>query len=190
MKNIFAATTLLCALLFSTPGLAAWPGQMDAAIARNDFGRINTIAANNPGALGDIAMFLLQKARDRLPDIDAAAKIFLAAVPFIIHVPPGDAGQAAGILLAVETAAKETDFQQKDCRGAITILGAALTMSSVPNIAAAAPNLHADFLADANAALEENPACDSAELQNEVSLAQVPTVPTIGALGALTPSAD
>ncbi|MBI3419290.1 MAG: hypothetical protein HY053_04065, partial [Proteobacteria bacterium] len=145
MKKFIFAAALVALLGTSLPAMAApWSSALQAAVNSGNTGQINAIAAAHPDAQGEMALFLLQQVAALLatkPEL--AAKIFAATGPFVPQVPAGQSPSAADILIKIIQTAKDSGFQQKDCRGALTILGAALSMSSMPNIVVASPNLHA-----------------------------------------------
>jgi hypothetical protein len=179
MKKFISAFVFVILLTFSFQASAAsWTAALQAAINSGNIGQINSIAAANPGDQGAIALFLLQQAQAKLPtNASLAAKIFQAASPFVSQITGPDANTAANILQDIVNTAKESNFQQANCQGALTVLGAAINMSSLPNIVAANPNLHNITLAAANDSIHSNPQCDTKELEDQVSLAQQPFAP-------------
>jgi hypothetical protein len=190
-KSIFI-TALAAFLTLSAPAFAGWQQDIQAAINSKNFHQVDVIAASNPGAQGEIALFLLQQAQSKLAsNPELAAQIFASANPFVNQINAPKNTDAAAVLLSMVSTAKDGGFQQKNCVGALTILGAALSMSTLPNISSVAPNLHAITLAAANDSLESKPLCDTKSLQDEVSLAETPgTPPRIGPGPVITPSAD
>lgn len=179
MKKIISALAFVTLLTFSFHASAApWTAALQAAVNSGNTSQINSIAAANPGDQGAIALFLLQQAQAKLPtDVALAAKIFQAASPFVSQISGTDATTAANILQDIVNTTKESNFQQANCQGALTILGAAINMSSLPNIVAANPNLHNITLAAANDSIHSNPQCDTKELEDQVSLVQQPFAP-------------
>lgn len=191
MKLTVLASAMLAVILFAVPAKAAWMDSVNSAIASGNMTQINLVAANNPGVQGELALYLLQKSHDMFDkNPELAGKIFVTAQAFVAQIPAEKTKSAADMILSVESRAKEKMAQQKDCRGAVTVLGAALNMSSLPNIVAAAPNMHANMLADANDSIEKNPQCDTKELEDQVSLAQQPLTPNVPRPPRPVPSAD
>lgn len=192
MKHAIRAGVLSVALLLSVPAFAAWNDDVLAAINSGDLSGVGAIGASNPGAQGDMALFLLQQAQSKFDtDPDLAAKIFQAAAPFVAQVNPSNSPAAAGAISDLINKAKDTRAQEKSCQGSLTILGVALTMSTLPNLVAAAGNLHTVAMAAANDTLDSNPKCDTKALEDQVSLAEnFGTPPAVGPLGALAPSSD
>jgi hypothetical protein len=176
-KKLISIITLIALLAISTPAFAAWQQDMQAAVNAGNTAKIDQIAAANTGAQGEIALFLLQQAQAKLAsNPELAAKIFAAAGPFVNQVGGDNAQKAANVLTAMVASAKDSSFQQKNCVGALTILGAALSMSSLPNISAVAPNLHSITLAAANDSLESKPKCDTEELASLAEGTQRPSI--------------
>ncbi len=192
IQKIISVLAIVAFVTFSGSAFAAsWTAALQAAVNSGNVGQINSIAAANPGDQAAIALFLLEQAEAKLPhNPSLAAKIFQAASPFLSQVQGADAKKAANILQDIVNTAKESNFQQANCQGALTILGAAINMSSLPNIEAANPNLHNLTLAAANDSIHNNPQCDTKELENQVSLAQNPNPPPKVGPDGPHPSAD
>jgi hypothetical protein len=191
-KLILSALFAILVSLSTQASASAITTALQAAINSNNFAQIDSIAAANPAAQGEIAMYLLQQAQAKMatnPDI--AARIFAAAAPFVAQIPSSQAADAASIIASIVSTASGAGFESSNPGAASSIFEAALGMTNQPNILASNPNLHATVLAGANTFLEKNPQGADKKLQDIVSLAQAPGAPpTVNALGAYVPSAE
>lgn len=189
-------TLILIATFLLGQGSAAiasdWMTDLREALTNGNFTEINVIAANNPGAQNDIAMFLLREGQNNLatrPDV--AIKLFTAAVPFASQIKLPSAREAGNIISTFLALARDPAFQRRNPQGASEIFTSALAMSTEPNLVVANPNLHNAALADARDFMGDNPSDANKVLADQVSLAlQVGSPPPIGPHGVINPSAE
>ena len=193
MKKLILSALLALFVSFSgqasaSPATAA----VAAAVSSGNFAGIDAYAAANPGAQGEIAMYLLQQAQARIAANPAlAAKLFEAAAAYVSQIPAGQSAQAANLIASIVGIANGAGFQTRNPDAASSIFAAALGMTNQPNILAANPNLHSTVLANANDFLGKNPQGANKKLKETVSLAQsAGTTPTVNAVGANVPSAE
>jgi hypothetical protein len=191
-KLVLAALFVIFVSLSAQASASAVTNSVQAAIASGNFEQIEAIAAANPAAQGEIAMYLLQQSSSKIASNPAlAAKIFAAATPYVAQVPANQSGKAAGLIASVVQAAGSEGFSAKNPDAASDIFAAGLNMSSQPNIIAQSPGLHDTTLASASSFVDKNPQYAKGDLKSAVSLAQSPGVrPTINNIGAQTPSAQ
>ncbi len=193
MKKLILSALFALFVSFSVQASAsAVTDSIQAAIAAGNFEKINQIAAANPAAQGEIAMYLLQQAQAKIAtNPTLAAKIFAAAAPFVGQIPAKQSAQAAQIIASVVGTASGKGFGAASPCPAGDILAAAIGMTAQPNISSQNASLHGQTLANANGLLEQSPQCAGSTLQSVVSLAQTPGVaPTIFNIGAHAPSAE
>jgi D-arabinose 1-dehydrogenase-like Zn-dependent alcohol dehydrogenase len=166
-KKLIAAAILVGLVSVTTPALAAWQDDLMAAINAGDFAKIESIAASNASAQGQIAVILLQQGQKKLTtNPELGAKLFVEGSLFANQANDPLNEAAAQAILDVVNLAKDKDFQQKNCVGALTVLGSALSMSSMSNISEAAPNLHSVTLAAANESVDnQDSLCDKDKLK-------------------------
>jgi hypothetical protein len=166
-KKFITAAVLAGLLTVSTPAFADWQQDLMAAINAGDFAKIESIAASNPAAQGQIAVILLQQGQKKLPtNPELGSKLFVEGSLFANQANDPHNKAAADAILAVVNIAKDKDFQQKNCVGALTVLGSALSMSSMSNISEASPNLHSVTLAAANESVDnQDSLCDKEKLK-------------------------
>ncbi|MER2519247.1 MAG: hypothetical protein ABTQ34_00990 [Bdellovibrionales bacterium] len=189
------ALVIIAALLFAQSHAVVasdWMTELREALANGNFAEINVIAANNPGAQNDIALFLLREGQNNLatrPDV--AIRLFSAAVPFASQIKLTSAREAGNIIAAFLALARDPAFQKRNPQGASDIFTAALAMSIEPNIVVANPNLHNVVLADARDFMGDNPVDANKVLADQINLAlQVGSPAPIGPRGVINPSAE
>lgn len=191
------ALILIAAFLFaqSHAALASdWATELREALANGNFAEINVIAANNPNAQSDIAMFLLREGQNNLaarPDV--AIKLFTAAVPFASQIKLASAREAGNIISTFLALARDPAFQNRNHQGASEIFTAALAMSTEPNLVVANPNLHNVALADARDFMGDspNPSDTNKILADQINLAlQIGSPAPLGPHGVINPSAE
>lgn len=189
------ALVLIAAFLLAQGNVAVasdWTTELREALANGNFAEINVIAANNPTAQNDIAMFLLREGQNNLatrPDV--AIKLFAAAVPFASQIKLPNAREAGNIISAFLALARDPAFQRRSPQGASEIFTAALAMSTEPNIVVANPNLHNVALANARDFMGDDASDANKVLADQISLAlQVGSPPPIGPHGVINPSAE
>ncbi len=193
MKKFMLVFVVALLLAQSHVALASdWMTELREAVANGNFAEINIIAANNPGAQNDIAMFLLREGQNNLatrPDV--ATRLFAAAVPFASQIKLGSAREAGNVIATFLALARDPAFQKRNPQGASDIFTAALAMSIEPNIVVANPNLHNVALADARDFMGDNPADANKVLADQISLAlQIGSPAPIGPRGVINPSAE
>jgi hypothetical protein len=166
-KKLITAAVLAGLLTVTSPAFAAWQDDLLVAINAGDFAKIESIAAANPSEQGKIAVILLQQGQKLLPtNPELGAKLFVEGSLFANQANDPHNKAAADAILAVVNLAKDKNFQQKNCVGALTVLGSALSMSSMSNISEAAPNLRATTLAAANDSVDnQDSLCDKDKLK-------------------------
>ncbi|NDE91188.1 MAG: hypothetical protein EB059_08665 [Alphaproteobacteria bacterium] len=192
LSVLFAFFICTCVHASASPLIDSQANSIHAAINSGNFAQVNAIAAANPGAQGEIAMFLLSQAQAKITSNPAlAAKIFATATPFVAQIPDNQTQSAATIIASIVASASSPAFQKSNPGAASDIFTAALNMSSQPNILAVNSGLHAKVLVDANSFVSANPDGAGKLLKDTVSLAQTPgTMPTINTIGAFAPSAQ
>jgi hypothetical protein len=192
MKKLLLSAIFALLVSFGVDASAsALTNSVQAAINSGNLDQIAAIAAANPTAQGEIAMFLLQQASAKIgSNPTLAASLLKAAGPMTAQIPASQSAAAAAIIASIVQTASGSGFQTANPDAASGIFSAALVISSQPNIAAAAPGLKATTLASANAFIEKNPQAAS-NLKETVLLAQTPSVaPTVNTRGANIPSAE
>lgn len=193
MKKLFLSALL--ALFVSISGQAhasAATSAVQAAINSNNFAGIDSYAAANPAAQGEIAMYLLQQAKAKLASNPTlAAKLFEAASAYVAQIPAAQSTNAASLIASIVNTVNGAGFQSSNPDAASSIFAAALNMSNQPNILAANPNLYATVLSSANVFLNKNPQAANKKLKDVVSLAQsAGTPPSTNAIGGNVPSVE
>ncbi len=188
-RLILSALFAIFISLAAQASASAVTSSVQAAINSNNFAQIEAIAAGNPGAQGEIAMYLLQQAQSKMASNPSlAAKIFEAAGPYVSQIPAAQSASAAGMIGSIVDTANGAGFQSGNPGAASAIFGAAIGMANQPNILAANPKLYETSLANANAFLEKNPQGAEKKLKDIVSLAQAPGAPRGNAIGAHIPT--
>lgn len=168
MRNfLFAAVLLFTIAIISPASAASWTGAVNAAIQSGKFDQIDVIAAKDPGAAGDIAAYVLQKAENS-NNPQTAIKLFDAAAPLSGQIGPSGVDSEIGAVNAILKLANNPGQQKSDPKGTAQLFKDALNISSQPGVTAKDPHLHDTVLADANDFLHNNP-----DLQvDDISLAQ------------------
>ncbi len=191
-KLILSALFVLFVTLSGQASASPYTAAIQAIVGGGNVAAIDAYAAANPGAQGELAMYLLEQAQAKLAtNPTLAAQLFAAAGTYVGQIPAAQAASAAGIIASIVNTVSGVGFQTSNPGAASSIFTTALNMTNQPNILAANPNLHATVLAGANAFLEKNPQGADKKLREVVSLAQTPgTAPTVNAVGAHIPSAQ
>ncbi len=189
-KLILSALFALFATFAVHASASAITDSVQSAIAAGNFEKINAIAAANPGAQGEIAMYLLQQAQSKVTtNPTLAAKIFTAAGPFVGQIPEGQSKQASSIIASLVNTANGKGFQAATPCPASDIFAAALGMTDQPNISQQNAGLHGQTVANANGLMAQNPQCDGSKLAALLAVTQG-TAPTVTTLGAHVPSIE
>lgn len=174
MKKLYATITFA---VFTTatisPALAAsWTAAVNAAISSGNYGAINQIVAANPGAAGDISLFLLNQASaDASSNPGKAVQLLNVATPLAAQIPPADAGTVVGDITGLLNLANDPGFQKNNTKGAAQIFSDALSLTSLPNLGQSGGTLHGTVVAEAGDFLAAHPDADG-KLHDDVSLAQ------------------
>lgn len=192
MKKLILSALFALFVSFSIQASAsAVTDSVQAAIAAGNFEKVNQIAAANPTAQGEIAMYLLQQAQAKITTNPAlAAKIFTAAGPLVGQIPEKQSAQAAQLIASIVGTANGKGFQTASPCPASDIFAAALGMTNQPNILSQNASLHGQTVADASGLNAQNPQCDGSKLAAQLAVFQGATTPTTFNLGAHAPSAQ
>ncbi len=190
MKKLLLISFILSLGVNASALAADWRNDIQEAVKYSNYNRINVIAASNPDAQGEIALFLLQKAQESKASPDQDVKLFAAATPFVGRIPAADASKASDVVRAHLELAANPDFQKKYPRQAGDIFVHALYMSGQPNIVAYDPTLHAEVLEAANDFIKRSPSDADKKLLEEISLAQAGGAPETTPVGVIEPSAE
>jgi len=191
-KSLLAAALILVSAIAAsaTAHAADVNGEIQVAIKRNDFNRINVIAASHPDQQGAIALFLLQESQKYKNNPDLEVKIFDAATPFVGRIPPANVATADEVITGMLAVAANQDFQKRNPKGASDIFVNALVMSSQPNVVANDPTLHSEVLEAADDFVKKSPADADKRLLDEVNLAEAGGAPTVTPMGTRNPSQE
>jgi hypothetical protein len=163
--------------------------EVQGAIAKNDFNKVNVISAKNPTCQGDIAMYLLKQSQNASLTEDQRTKLFNAAAPFGSQISLSDSQEAANIVQLMLTRVSDPAFQKANPKDAAAILATILSISSQANILAANPNLHILAVADAGSFSSDYPGEVDKNLQEQVDLAlSIGAPPPLGPRGIINPS--
>ncbi len=186
-------TLAVCAIILA-PHLAraqAWMAGVNTAIQNGKYEDVDRIAANNPGAQGAIALYLLQQAQSlSSSNFDKAADIFATATPFVSQIPADGVGQAVQLITVMLNAADVASAGGTGCAGASKIFTSGIGMSTQANISAQSSGLRGTALSSAQTAIKSNSDCETDSLDDQISLAQQPIAPLAGVHGAIVPSND
>ncbi|MDX1921901.1 MAG: hypothetical protein SFW65_02060 [Alphaproteobacteria bacterium] len=189
-KLILSALFALFTTFAVQASASAVTDSVQAAIAAGNFEKINQIAAANPGAQGEIALYLLQQAQSKIAtNPTLAAKLFTAAGPFVGQIPESQSKQAATIIAALVNIANGKGFQAASPCPASDIFAAALGMTEQTNISTQNAGLHGQTVSNANGLMAQNPQCEGDKLAALLAVTQG-TTPTVNTLGAHAPSVE